>query len=103
VVADADRHDAAIVAYVEEGLPWALLHLAGEIGQYIEPIDVYLERLVPGFIASQELLAHIGVTRNCEQRRQHVLVGNDAVEGRARLDLAGPAHEARNAPGAFPV
>src|SRR5439155_24761878 len=35
--------------------------------------------------------------------RQHVLMGNDAVQHRASLDLAGPAHERRNAPGALPV
>ena len=38
-----------------------------------------------------------------QQGREHVDVRDDAVEHRARLDLARPADEARHAPAAFPV
>ena len=41
--------------------------------------------------------------RRGQQCGQHILVGNDAVQHRARRDLARPAEERRHAPCAFPV
>ena len=98
-----NRHDAAVIADVEEVGSGTLLHLAGQIGQNVDAVDMHLERLVPGLVALQELLVDVRIARRRQQRRQHVLVADDAVQHRARLDLAGPAHEARNAPSAFPV
>ena len=39
LVADPDRHDVAVIADVEEGLSRALLHLAGQVGHQVEPVD----------------------------------------------------------------
>src|SRR5260370_40807936 len=61
------------------------------------------DRLVADLVAVEELLIYVWIARGCQQRRQHVLVGTYAVQDRARLDLARPAHEARDAPCAFPV
>ncbi len=47
VIAYTDRHDAAVIADVEEGFSGALLHLACEIGQLVDPVDMHVEVLVP--------------------------------------------------------
>src|SRR5208282_6840419 len=61
-VARPDRHDAAIIADVEEGFSGTLLHLACEIGQQVDAVDMDPERLVRDLVAGQKLLAHIRIT-----------------------------------------
>src|SRR5208337_1762331 len=51
----AERHDAAVIADVEEGFSWALLYLAREIRQHVDAVDTDLERFVPNFVAVEEL------------------------------------------------
>jgi outer membrane protein OmpA-like peptidoglycan-associated protein len=102
-VAMPQRHDAAIIADVEEVVPSTLLHLPGQVRQLVNAVDAYLEGFVPDFVAVQKLLVYVRFAGRCQQCRKHVLVANDAVQDRACFDPAGPADEARNAPAAFPV
>ena len=53
--------------------------------------------------AIKELLGHVRIAGGSEQGRKHVDVGDNAVQPRAGLDLARPAHETRHAPAALPV
>ena len=58
----------------------AFLHLACEIGQHVNPVDMYSERLVPDLVAVQKLLVYIRITGGRQQRWQHVLMAHDAVQ-----------------------
>ncbi len=50
-----------------------------------------------------DLLDDVRLTGGGEQGREHVLVREDLVRDRARLDVPGPADQARHAPPALPV
>ena len=54
-------------------------------------------------VSSLQLFGNVRIAGDCEQGREHIDVRDNAVQHRARLDLAWPAHEAWNAPAAFPV
>ncbi len=68
--------------------PWALLHLAGQVGQHVEAVNVDLEGLVPGLVPLQKLGADIRFSGRGQESRKPVLVGDDAVEHRASFELA---------------
>ena len=103
VVANPYRHDLAVIAEIHEGVSRALLHLSGQVGTHVVAVEMDVVLLATDRGAVQELLGHVRVAGGREQRREHVDVGDDAVQDRTRLDLAGPAHEARHTPAAFPV
>src|SRR5260370_3936152 len=98
-----NRHNAAVIADVEEVVSWALLHLPSEVWQLVNAVDTDIERLIPSLVAVEELLVYVWLAGRGQQRRQHVLVAYDSVKHRASLDLAGPAEESRNAPTTLPV
>ena len=56
-----------------------------------------------GLVALLQFVADVRVARGCQQRRQPVVVLDDLVGHRARLDLAGPADQLRHPEGALPV
>ena len=103
VVADPHRDDVAVVAEVDDGVSRALLHLAGQVGNHVVAVEMDLVGLVADRAAVEELLGDVRIAGGGEQRRKHVDVRDDAVQHRAGLDLARPAHEARHAPAALPV
>jgi hypothetical protein len=103
-VVEANAQHVAVVAEVEEELSGALFHLAGEVRQQVEPVDVVLElpsdRLVAAFL---ELFADVRVPCHREESRQPIVVLDNPVRHRASLDLARPAHQQWHAERAFPV
>ncbi len=98
-----DAEDVAVVAHIEEDVPWALLRFAGEIRQHVHPVDVDLKGLVAHLVAVEKLGRDIRLSGGGEQRRQPVLMADDAVQHRARLELARPAHEGWHPPATLPV
>ncbi len=100
---DAQRHQVAVVAPVQEALARVLLHLALQEGQQVVAVDVDLEGLVAGLVALLELLDDVGLAGGRGQRRQHVGVREHLVGHGSRLDHAGPADRARHAPAALAV
>ena len=54
-------------------------------------------------VALLELFDDVGLARHGEEGREPVVVLDDLVRDAAGLDLARPAHQQRNAKGAFPV
>ena len=99
----ADRQDITIIADIEEESARAFLDLASQVGQHIVAVNMNFEGLVASFVTIQELLLDVRITSSGQECGQPVLVGDDAIQHRACLDLARPAHEGRHAPAAFPV
>ena len=66
-------------------------------------VDVVLVGAAVELHALQELLLDVRRAGGGGEGREPVLVRDDAVERRAGREVAGPAHEARDAVGAFPV
>ena len=102
-VADPERHDLAVVVGVVEPVARAFVGLAGQVGQQVVAVDVDVEGLVAGLVALEQFLLDVRVAGCGQQRGQPLLVGDDAVERLAGLELARPAHKAGHAVGAFPV
>ena len=103
VVADPYRHDLAVIAEVHDGVSRACVHLAGEVWNHVVTVEMDVVLLATDRGAVQQLLGYVRIAGGREQRREHVDVRDDAVQDRTCLDLAGPAHEARHTPAAFPV
>ena len=62
-----------------------------------------LNVLPRGLVAGPALRRDVRLAGRGQERRQHVLKGDDAVERHARLPLRRPAQEGRHAVGALPV
>ncbi len=101
VVAHAE--DVAVVADIHEQLARALLFLARQVGQQVEAIDVVLVGAADGLVALLALLDDVGLAGHREEGREPVVVLDDLGRDLAGFDLAGPAHQQRNAERAFPV
>ena len=102
-VAHADGQDVAVVADIEEELPGAFLRLAAQVGQHVEAVEMNLEGLVADLVALQQLGRDVRLSSGGEESRQPVLMADDTVQHRARLNLARPAHERGDPPAAFPI
>jgi len=89
-IANSDREDIAVVADIENKLPRALLRLAGQIGQQIVPVDMYLEGLVAYRMPVEKLFRDFRLASRSEQRWQPILVRGDVVQPQTGFDLAGP-------------
>ena len=67
---------------------------------------MHVERPIPSFVAVEELLVYVRLAGRGQQCGQHVLVGDDAIQDRTRLDLAWPADEtterANRLPSSYP-
>src|SRR5205823_5362783 len=88
----ANTEHVAVVTEIEVNLPRTLLRLAGQVVDEVEAIDVVLEGLAVGLVAALlELFADVRVASHGEEGRQPVVMLDDAVRDRARLDLARPA------------
>ncbi len=103
VVADPHRDDLAVIAKIHEGLPRALLRLAGHVRNQVVPVEVDLVGHVSDFVAVEALLSDLVITGHGQDRWQHVNVRADTVQRRASLDLVRPAEETRHAPAALPT
>src|SRR5215469_18383448 len=77
--------------------------MATEIGQLIESINIHPKCLVSDFVTFKELFLYIRIACRRQECWQHILMVYYAVQERTRFDLAGPADEARHAPGTFLV
>ena len=93
----------AVVGEVDHPAPRALVHLAGQVRQQVVAVDVDLVGHVAGLVARLQLLDDVRLAGGGEERRQPVMVLDDLVGDRARLDLAGPADHLRDPERAFPV
>src|SRR5262249_41756022 len=103
VVANPDRHDIAVVAHVHDRVSRALLRLTGQVGNHVVTVEMDVIRLAADRATVEELLGNVRIAGGSQQGRKHVDVRDDAVQDRARFDLAWPAHEARHTPAAFPA
>src|SRR6516165_2702307 len=99
----ADCHQVAFVTPVKESWTRTLLHLALEERNKVEPVEMDLEALGARLMAFLYLLDNIRLARRCQQGRQHVLVREDLVIYRARLDDARPPDRAWHTPTTLPV
>ena len=102
-VVEAEREHVAVVGEVDEPLPRALVHLAGEVGQQVVAVDVDLEGLVADRVARLQLLDDVGLARGGEERRQPVVVLDDLVRDRRRRGSCRASGSARHAERALPV
>ena len=103
VLLDAQRHQVAVVAPVDEALARRLLLLAREERHEVVAVEVDLEGLAADLVALLHLLDEVGLAGGGREGRDEVLQRADVVDDAAGLDDAGPAHDARHAPAAFPV
>src|SRR6185312_3363029 len=103
VVADPHRDDLAVIAEVHEGLPRALLRLAGQVRNQVVAVEMDLVGGVADLVAIEALLSDLVITGDGQDRWQHVDVRADAVHRRASLDLVRPAEETRHAPATLPT
>src|SRR5690242_14931023 len=81
-----EGEDVAVVANVEEELSGALVGLAAQVRQHIEAVEMDLEGLVSRLVAVPKLGCDIRLSRRGEESRHPVLVADDAVNDRARLE-----------------
>src|SRR5204863_6787358 len=72
-------------------------------GDQVEAVEMDLERFATDGRSLEELLGDIRVSRDREQRREHVHVRRDSVEHRPGLYPARPAQQTWNAPATVPV
>ena len=78
--------------------------LAAEVVEQVVAVDVVLVRAAVEFHAAlEQLFLDVRRAGGGGERRQPVFVRHDAVERRARREMAGPLDEAGNAESAFPV
>src|SRR5580704_18174793 len=75
--------------------------LAGQEIKLVVAVQMILVGALAELHAFEELLCDVGVARRRRERRQPVEAGEDAVLHAARLDLAGPAGDARHAEAAL--
>ena len=59
------RDQVAVVGEVKEASPGAVFHLAHQVGEQVEAVDVHLERLVPGFVALLQFLDDVRLAGHC--------------------------------------
>src|SRR5260221_12451506 len=102
-VAVAKRQQVAVVTPVQEAWAWVLFPFALPIGEQIEPVDIDLERLLPGRVSLLELRRDVRLPGRSYQRGEHVLMGEDVVADSTRLDHTRPADHAGHSPGPLPV
>ena len=79
------------------------LLLAGEERHQIEAVEMDFECLVADLVTLLHFLGQIGFAVRCREGRNEVLQRAYVVDDAAGLDNAGPTHDARNTPAAFPV
>jgi hypothetical protein len=77
--------------------------LAAEVVEQVVAVDVVLVAAAVEFHALEQLFLDVGRAGGGGEGGQPVLVGDDAVEGHAGGEFAGPFDEAGHAEGAFPV
>ena len=100
---DADRHQVAVVAPIEEAFARRFFASPLKKGIRFIAVEMDLEGLAVQRGALQQLVDQVGLARRRREGRDEVLVRADVVDDRAGLDDAGPADQARNAEGALPV
>src|ERR1017187_2900549 len=99
----AKRHKFAVVAPVEETGARTFYRLALEMRNEAVAGEMELARLLPGGISLLALFDDVRFTGRCQQRGKHVLVREDLIGDRTRLDHTRPADRAGHAPAAIPV
>jgi hypothetical protein len=100
---EADAQHVTVVGEVDEALARAFIHLAGQIGQQVEGVEVDLELLVAGFVALLELLDDVRLPGGGQEGGQPVVVLDELVGHHSGGDLARPADQLRHAERALPV
>jgi hypothetical protein len=102
-VVESHRQHVAVVAEVDVEIPRARLGLARQVWQQVETVDVVLVGAADRLMALLQLVDDVGIAGHREERRQPVVMLDDAVGDRTGGDLPRPPHEQRHAEGALPV
>ena len=105
-VLEPHRDEFAVVGEVEEAAPRAVFDLTRQVRQQVEAVDVDLVlglSVGTGLVALLQLLDDVGFAGGGQECRQPVVVLDDVVGHRARLDLSRPADHLRNPERALPV
>src|SRR5258705_13744453 len=98
-----DAQYVTVVGEVNHSTARALVRLAGEVRQQVEPVDVDLVGHVAGLVAGLELLDNLRIPGGRQERRQPIMVLYNLIGYRAGLDLSGPADHFGNPERPFPV
>ena len=99
----AQRRQVTVVGDVEEVLARTGVGAAGDVVELVVAVQVHLVRRAGQVGPCLEPVGDVGVTRSGEERHEPVVVGHDAVQDRARGDVAGPTDHRRHPVGTLPV
>src|SRR5262249_61678137 len=90
-VVPAHAVQLAALSEVEDFLPWSLFRFALEVRQEVVAVGVNLPGLAVGLVPVLQLLDDVRHTGPRAARGHPVLLGEDLVDLRARLDQTGPS------------